>query len=178
MRHGEMPDGTLVNAVRYGPGPLAYHVRDQERLTRALPLHALVSAQAFRSVAVTMDQFVGAIALPDIERSSPISAPDTSVQGWQWPDNSSLLLMPFAYDGLPGLEAIRTGADSEQVTVTNHPMELVMYGDGVTAPFVATLDGFVSETLKLGINISAPSSTVRALLIAAASTLTGGAGGV
>lgn len=122
MDHSDIPNGTLVNAVRYGPGPLVYHVRDQERLTRALPVHRLVSVKGFRSVAVTIDQFRGAIALPDVE--------------------------------------------------------LVMYGDGVTAPFLATLDGFVSETLKLGINISTPSATVRELLIAAASTFTGRAGSV
>lgn len=171
MSLDELPDGLLINAVRHGRGRLIHHVRDQEHLTRALPLHPLVSVQAFQLTAVTTDQFVGEIALPDIARSSPMSVPDTSVRGWEWPDRSSLLLMPFADEGLPGLEMICTMTGSELVMVAGHPMELVMNADEATARYFASITGFLSDTLTLGINISAPRAEVRELLIAAASTL-------
>lgn len=163
----------LVSAVKDGPGPLVYHVRDQELLVSRLPLHQVASTDEFTEFAVEMNRFAGTIQLPDAPAVTPMGTPDTSMQGWIWPDGSNMLLMPIAFDGLPALEGIGTETTASQLLITNRPMALVLQGDNPHARCAATINGYVSDRVQMGINIQAPNASSRERLIAAASTLNG-----
>jgi hypothetical protein len=169
-----MPDRfeDVVSAFKNGPGPLIYHVHDEERGMAELPTFTM-PAPLDAALAIHMRWFSGTIALPP--GGEVQSVPDGGLCAeWAWPDGSFLLLMIGALPGnkLPRLESLSgwpTGTLG--IRVNGRPMALMLHEPLPSGQCRAMVDGYLDERCPFWADVRASSREARDGLLAAVMTL-------
>lgn len=157
-----------VTATKTGPGPLIYHVRDEEQRINALARYTPSEVPTHVPRRHALRGFVVDIALPPTAISQ--SVPDDTCAEWTCPDDGSLLVMMSALpdSGLPALESLRHWPEGTRCLHVNHrPMALTLFGADAEGMWQGTVDGYLDDTCPFYATVRAGSPAGRDTLLAA-----------
>ncbi len=165
MRSG--PEVT-VSATKTGPGPLIYHVRDEEHRINALARYTPIEVPTHVPRRHALRGFVVDISLPPTATSQ--SVPDDTCAEWTCPDDGSLLVMIGALpnSGLPALDSLRQlPADTRCLHVNHRPMALTLLAADSEGMWQGTVDGYLDDTCPFYATVRAAYPAGRDMLLAA-----------
>jgi hypothetical protein len=157
-----------VSARKTGPGPLIYHVRDEEQRIDALPRYTPSEVPTHVPRRHALRGFVVDIALPPVAISQ--SVPDDTCAEWTCTDDGSLLVMIGASpnSGLPALELLRHWpAGTRCLHVNYRPMALTLLAADAEGMWQGTIDGYLDDTCPFTATVRAASPEGRDMLLAA-----------
>ncbi len=165
MRSG--PEYT-VSATKSGPGPLIYHVREEEQRINALARYTPSEVPTHVPRRHALRGFVVDIALPPTAISQ--SVPDDTCAEWTCPDDGLLLVMIDVRpnSGLPVLDFLRPWpADTRCLHVNHRPMALTLLAADAEGIWRATVEGYLDDTCPFSATVRAGSPAGRDTLLAA-----------
>jgi hypothetical protein len=157
-----------VSATKTGPGPLTYHVRDEEQRISALAHYRPAAVPEHVKRRHALRGFVVDIVLPPGAISQ--SVPDDTCAEWTCPDDGLLLVMIDVLPdrGLPGLESLRHWpADTHCLHVNHRPMALTLLAVEADGVWRATVEGYVDDTCPFSATVRASTPAGRDMLLAA-----------
>ena len=180
MRDAEDLDRDAADYV-HAVDVIPVHRREQLRFDAALPLCEVGPADRAMLREVALAPIAGRLWLPDPERGRAVDVPDGSWQGWEWPDESRLLLMAYRAPELPMLASLAPGGPSSRRAIVAGqlmhvrrcvPDDGVYVGDG----YAADVQGILGEQTRFWAQVVAPTLERRDALLAALLTveITGG----
>lgn len=161
-----------IIAIKNGPGPLIYHVRDAEERIEALPSRVVPAAPALAETAIALRGFRGVMFLPP--GGVVQSVPDDLWLNWEWLDRSSLLLMIDEMEGhgLPGLETLpKWPRGTTHIRVNGRPMALNSHPQHEDGSWRAHLNGYLDDRCTFWAHIIGRTLDAREHLIAALMSL-------